>query len=274
MEEGNLLDDGIIVRENATMIDLPEINKSLLEVISSPVYWNAVEDFYEACYEENQYRDDLIKEKRKTQMQIVDFMDNLNPDNSLYQLNSKALISLNNHTEFSQGRIENVFDFSEDFYGYDEDEYREEYSGILSDIQLNYKKAISRHSDYCADLERHIASWNWLVYSPFLNDESVLVWQLQWDIFLVSHFAPSSIKMWYYLIKQALTSKMPIVFAVPEFLAKQLRKAWFIDLWYKVPQNFNWEVVMKNVLVNGAVTDSDLKELVDRFSNNYLWKAW
>ncbi|MBR7037269.1 hypothetical protein IKI14_05515 [bacterium] len=117
-----------------------------------------MEDFYEAFYEENQYRDDLIKEKRKTQMQIVDFMDNLNPDNPLYQLNSKALISLNNHTEFSQGRIENVFDFSEDFYDYDEDEYREEYSGILSDIQLNYKKAISRHSDYCADLERHIAS--------------------------------------------------------------------------------------------------------------------
>lgn len=106
----------------------------MLEIISWPLYWNAVEDFYEAFYEENQYCDNLIKEKGKMQTQIIDFIDSLNPDNPLYQLNSKALISLDNHPEFSQGRIEDVFDFSEDvydYYDYDEDEYREVYSGIL-----------------------------------------------------------------------------------------------------------------------------------------------
>lgn len=244
----------------------------MLEIISTPLYWNAVEDFYDAYYDEKQYYDDLMKGKGRVQEQIADFIDGLNPDDPIYQLNSKALDSLNNHPEFSQGRIEDVFDFSEDFYeyyDYDEDEYIEEYSEILSDIQSNYEKAISRHSDYSANLERHIASWYWLVYSPFLNDESVLVWQLQWDIFLVSHFAPSSIRMWYHLIKQALNSKMPILFAVPEFLAKQLRKAWFTDLWYQVPQIFDGEVVMKNVLINKAVTEDDLKVLVERFSDDY-----
>lgn len=269
--------DGVITRESIRMPDLSEINKSLLETILMPPYWNAIEDYNNAFYEENQYYEDLIQKRKKHKQMIIDSIDGLNPEDPIYQLNKKAFNSMSEYPELSEGRIEDVFDFSEDYYeDYDEDydeerERYEDYSKILLDIQRNYEKAISRHSSYSANLKRHIASWNWLVYSPFINDESILVWQLQWDIFLVSHFAPSSMKMGYYLIRQALHSKMPIVFAVPDYLAKQLRKAWFEDLWFKVPQIFDWEVVMKNVLINDAVTEGDIKGLIEEFSGNYLW---
>lgn len=274
MKAEELSDNTIITRHGTNWEGLPEINQSLLNIIWKPRYWNAIKDFLDLFDDESRYYEYLTRVKKKEEQNIKNLIGELNNDNPIYQLNLKANISMENHPELNEGRIEDVFYFDEDVdreYEEDEDVYTGYYSNILLDIQNNYEKAITRHSNYVADLKAHIASWNWLVYSPFVNDESVLVWQLQWDIFLVSHFAPSSIKMWYNLIKHASNCKMPMVFAVPDFLAKQLVKAWFKDLWYQVPQIFNWEIVMKNVVANNAVTEDDIKALIEKFSNEYLW---
>jgi len=292
------------------------INENLINNLPRPYRWNARKEILDIV--EDQWRDYEILQKLKDE-EMKSILWTLSDENPLYQLNEKVSISIEDHPELKRGRIENVFNFSEDIYDdsyydddyyyddynddYSDDEYNddehnddehnddehnddehndgedndcgynynedENYSNILLEIQQNYEKAIWRHSDYVADLKRHIATWNWLVYSPFVNDTSVLVGQLVWDIFLVSHFAPSSMKMWYKLIKEAMMSKMPIVFAVPDFLSKQLEKAWFTNLWYKIPQIFNWEVILKNILVNNAVTEGDLKTLIDTFTTNY-----
>ena len=281
----NSLNDKIITRHSENWEKLPEINKSLLNIIWRPISWNAVKDFLKVFEDESKYSDEIkrhenethknqLEKEQQVEQEIEYLLNKLDDDDPIYELNSKVKDSKEQHPELSEGRIEDVFYFDENVYfdyDEDEDEYTEYYSNILLDIQDNYERAISRHSNYVADLKAHIASWNWLVYSPFVNDESVLVWQLQWDIFLVSHFAPSSIKMWYNLIKHASNCKMPMVFAVPDFLAKQLTKAWFKDLWYQIPQIFNWEIVMKNVVVNNAVTEDDIRALIENFSNEYLW---
>lgn len=112
---------------------------------------------------------------------------------------------------------------SEDYYDISAEEEQ-----LFCTIQENYEKAISRTSDYKADLYQHIANWYGVIYQPDKTDTSVLVGYTFRDIFLVSHFAPSSLRKGLDLIKHAASDSMPIVIAVPEFLSNQLEHDFII----------------------------------------------
>lgn len=250
----------IILRES---FNRGTAQKSILDVFSTCrlIKWSGMKDYLQEI-------DDSYGTSNTSKM----YWQTLNPESLVYQLNVKAEESKKYNPELNIWRTENIFYMSEE-----EDEYYDEknwscetkWSPLLETIQNQYQKAMAKHSSYSANLARHVGTGNGIVYAPFINDTSVLVWQLEWDIFLVSHFSPSSMKMGYELIKQALNTRMPIIFTVPEFLSKQLEKIWFKKLEYTVPQFFNGNIMMKNVLVNHEVREKDLQELIEMYMDEY-----
>lgn len=90
-------------------------------------------------------------------------------------------------TILNKGRLHHLKRYDQYETSIEEDEFIER-------IQNNYEQAISRTSDYIGNLEGHILRGYGIVYQPDPNDESVLVGFTLRDIFIVSHFAPTSLK--------------------------------------------------------------------------------
>ena len=131
---------------------------------------------------------------------------------------------------------------------------------FIERIQNNYEQAISRTSDYIGDLEGHILRGYGIVYQPDPENKSVLVGFTLRDIFIVSHFAPTSLKKGAELIQNAAKEKMPIVIACPAYQSSQLERSGFKYL-TQVPQIFNGEIISKNVMINDAVNLEDIQYL-------------
>lgn len=90
------------------------------------------------------------------------------------------------------------------------------------------------------------------------------------NLFTASHFAPENLREGYDLIKSMGFSKVPIMFAVPPDLSKQLAKANFRKV-IEVPQIFNGELIMKDVMINKSVTPEILET---EFTNNPKLKSY
>lgn len=164
-----------------------------------------------------------------------------------------------NDTNYSD-RVESLFEVYDDG--------SKEMDKLLSEIQANYEKAMKRKSTYIGNLEGYLASGNAVFYSPFIGDNSGLAGTTVNDIFIVSHFAPSSLRKGLELIKEASNSHMPIVMAVPEYLANQLEKAGF-NFMFEIPQYFNGEIVMKKVMYNNAMNLVDIATLKGYYSKEF-----
>lgn len=139
----------------------------------------------------------------------------------------------------------------------------------------NYSAAIGRTSDYRGRLVEHINRGAGQVYKPFENDSSALVgyYADYWaDVFVVSHFAPSSLRSGVRLMNQVLQEDMPFVFAVPSYQANQLEKAgfYYVDT---VEQYFNGEMVEKHVYINKDLSDpsnEELRNMMDEYLEGEL----
>jgi len=206
--------------------------------------------------------------KRKAYLAIIDYYNSLeeNVEENQEELETRKL---------KVGRLDSLQVMLEEPISYDynqeEQKYEYTYSDVIENIYKNYSNAIGRTSSYRGDLKTYIASGDAIVYKPFYADDSVLVGQLYNDMFITSHFAPTSLRNGVELIKEAADSPMPIIIAVPDYQSNQLNKAGFRFI-TQVPQYFAGEIVMKNVMVNDAVTDADLKKLMDYFTRNYNQK--
>ena len=172
-----------------------------------------------------------------------------------------------------------------DIYGYDEEyedegqyddnNWREELVGIttISDenianrLQDQYQKAIGRTSTYVGDLYNHILSHSGRVLFDDRDESAVVGYPIQLrggSAFIVSHFAPYSLRSGVNLIKYLSKIDHPIIIAVPDYQSRQLSKAGFRKVGI-VPQHFDGEVVMKNVMANDYADDNKLKELMKTF---------
>lgn len=134
-------------------------------------------------------------------------------------------------------------------------------------VYNNYSNAIRRHSDYNFPIYTYMDDGHSIMYKPFKNDDSCVIGRIKGnDIFIITHFAPSSLRKGYELIQKLSDSKMPVVFAVPDYLSNQLTKSGFRQIG-TIPQIFAGEIVSKNVMINNAVTDEDLETLYSQFRN-------
>ncbi len=145
-----------------------------------------------------------------------------------------------------------------------------------NEVYNNYLNAISRHSDYSYPIDQFIDRGRSILFKPFKRDNTVLSGFLNGknnDIYTVSHFAPSSLRKGYEAIQELSKSEMPSVLCVPNMLSKQLYKAGFNKIG-TVPQPFGDRMVLKDVMVNNAVTDDDVNDLIkyflgDRYETNF-----
>lgn len=248
--------------QNLLQEKYPEIK---LDITNAPVWENSLDVFNQR--EKNKAAYDALVEYYNEQFEEQEEQELMTEEekqlskgrlNKLFSLRSQTREEYNEETE----EYETVGDTEND----------EENQNLVDKIYDNYDKAIGRTSSYRGNLKRHILSGNGIVYMPFADDNSALVGFPIDDIFVVSHFAPSSLRMGKELIDNIAKEKMPVVIAVPEYQAAQLEKSGFRFI-TEIPQYFGGEVVMKKVMVNKATTENDLKNLLEHFQSVQFQKS-
>lgn len=129
-------------------------------------------------------------------------------------------------------------------------------------IRIQYERAISRTSTYkCWSLADHIYYGHGLVYK---HQTSYLVGNWYEGVFVLSHFAPASIKAGKEMMEFiSYKETIPMVLAVPHYQAKMaLRCGW--DLVGLTWQEFGGTLVQKVVLCNRALPNDKYWELRER----------
>jgi len=170
------------------------------------------------------------------------------------------------------------YNYNDDDHNDHNDYWRDELIGITTvddeetadRLQKQYESAIGRTSNYVGDLYSHILSHNGLVLFDDKNESAVVGYSSPirgGRVFIVSHFAPYSLRSGVNFIRYLANLKHPIVMAVPDYQSNQLLKAGFRKVG-SIPQHFGGELVMKNVMVNDNADDQKLKELMNLYGNN------
>lgn len=204
-------------------------------------------------------------------------------NNALYGLSSQALRGISINEILSEEREDRPCrrDFESLLSHTSVCGIQEALKPILKTINHNYQATMARDYDYRINLKNHILrSWDmldwmessneiyqdWDVYIPLLRKErkiSALAGffpSAESDIFVVSHFSPSSLRGGVDLLQTALLSKMPIIMATLDKQADMLRKLYWREIG-TVPQYWDGELVFKRVMANYAVTSEDLHSL-------------
>lgn len=124
-------------------------------------------------------------------------------------------------------------------------------------IDAQYRKKIALHSDYHCDLWSHI----YFGYgSVFKYKDSFLVGYLQEGVFIVSHFAPASMKQGVEMMRELANGYESICFAIPFFMAKQAIKLGF-EWIGSTHQLFAGHACFKHVFVNKRMSDSTVRTI-------------
>jgi hypothetical protein len=155
--------------------------------------------------------------------------------------------------------------WEKDLYGLDEIDD----SDVAKRLQKQYEDAIGRTSSYRGDLYNHIISHSGLVFFDNRKESAVignLIKLENGSFFIISHFAPYSLRSGVALIKQLSVIDFPVVISVPDYQANQLLKSGFRKVGV-IPQYFAGEMVMKNVMANDSADDAKLRELMSYYSN-------
>lgn len=132
-----------------------------------------------------------------------------------------------------------------------------EADGVAHIVDAQYRAAISRRSDYACDLEAHILRGAGAV---FRFKGSYLVGVKENGVFVVSHFAPRTLREGLEMMKNLADGLAPVTMAVPFFLARMAIRAGFE--WVAVThQRFGLLPRLKYVLVNRAMTDDTVADV-------------
>lgn len=132
-------------------------------------------------------------------------------------------------------------------------------------IQEQYSCAISRTSNYvCQTLNYHLLNGNAHVLD-LLNTGDYVCGIEKADCFIISHFAPRTIKSGVKMLKALATCDIPVIVATLPYQANQLRKAGFRKV-ANIPQFWDGEIVTKEVMVNDSVTMYHLVDILSEIS--------
>lgn len=172
------------------------------------------------------------------------------------------IVHLNN---IDQGRLSDLYVVPEHI---ESDEAYLKINEYLEEVYDNYDRAIGRTSNYRGNLIGHMSSGSGLIYAPNPKTSNALIGNTVGDIFIVSHFAPASLREGIELLNSAEENGVPVVIAVPEYQSSQLERLGF-EMITSIPQYFAGEYVTKNVLINGNITTEDIQTLYDHMTNTY-----
>ena len=131
---------------------------------------------------------------------------------------------------------------------------------VAPTVASQYETAMSRRSDYQCDLQAHIESGMCRVYAH--PNGSFLVGNVQDGVFVVSHFAPKSLRKGFEMMRDIADGEARISFAVPFYLARQALKAgfeWVAD----THQVFNGRSCLKHVFCIRRMADSRKDAIAD-----------
>ncbi len=128
-------------------------------------------------------------------------------------------------------------------------------------INNQYTKYAIRAGINPTNLTYHLLSGNGIVWKAY-NCNDYVVGQFIGDIFTVSHFAPETLGTGVDALRDLLHTVTPVVFAVPEKLAKQLSKIGFTQILDGLPMTFKDKVVDKTILINNAFNKKDGEEMI------------
>jgi hypothetical protein len=128
--------------------------------------------------------------------------------------------------------------------------------------------AILRTSDtgYVGNLGDYLLDGGALAWRPF-GMQSCVAGQFMADgtVFVISHFAPQTITEGVRLMVEVLTTRMPMVFAIPDGIAAQADRIGFRRVG-TVVQPFFGEPVRKNVMANLATKEEHIVALLKAYA--------
>ena len=130
----------------------------------------------------------------------------------------------------------------------------------LLKIAENYEAAIERRGRWATDPEFLASIWKQHGSFFVRKGQNFIMLRKLGDVYVASHFAPSTMKGGVKLLKEIKASGLPIVFAVPEDLAKNLDSLG----WIRLPK---W--AMKLLHKNGVP-----EEKVVLIPKGFIKKAW
>jgi hypothetical protein len=130
----------------------------------------------------------------------------------------------------------------------------------LQEIQANYEKWAKKAGIEPTDLVSHLSGGGGAVWTAY-GTQDRFVGQFIGDVFAVSHFAPSGNKAAVDSLLDLLNTETPVVFAVPDAIAGQLERVGFQRSAIRIPMRFKGAIQHKNLLINGAVSESDVEKL-------------
>lgn len=136
-------------------------------------------------------------------------------------------------------------------------------------LQKNYENAMHRRRDYTFNRLKNNLYYKGIVGVKDPNSESVILDSLANEaldnstLFHPTHFAPESLRSGAGLIKQLAESSQPTAFTVTPDLSPMLEKSGFIKVG-SMPQIFNGELVMKDILLNRSTTKEAILNRIDQ----------
>ena len=144
---------------------------------------------------------------------------------------------------------------SDDLYSYSDNTSEP----LARQIQQNYENAMHRRRDYTWGGIEYAFNDSGMIGIKGTDDNSALLSAMSYGmpdnsvIFHPTHFAPETIKGGARLIRDVAMSSQPTAFTVTPDLSGMLTRQGFMKIG-EIPQPFDGKVVMKDILVNRAVT--------------------
>ncbi len=139
-------------------------------------------------------------------------------------------------------------------------------------VQHNYENAMHRRRSYTyKGLKRNLFYGNEIGIKHPDNESLLLDATAQYipdnnNLFHPTHFAPEGLRSGADLIRRVADSSQPTMFTVTSDLSPMLEKQGFVKV-SQIPQIFDGDIVMKDVLVNRATTKESLLNKIQEFKD-------
>lgn len=197
-----------------------------------------------------EYKRSVEKEKTRKYMSSIAVDEYLNSQKS------------NNESEENNNSYEvNIPEDMKDTFGIRYVDSEEE----ANKVQQQYERAMGRQSNYIGNVKDHILNHNGVVYE---DNGNYLVGTIKDNTFLISHFAPKSLRGGMEMLKGIKEGGLKVVLAVPSYQGNQLNKLGFKSVG-QIPQYFDGDIVLKNVYANDIVSNEDIDTLYKDMFEGY-----
>lgn len=147
-------------------------------------------------------------------------------------------------------------------------EGREYYTWPAEEIFDNYANAMTRKRSYLYYGLPHHLDNEPITALKDPDSLGMIIGKSHEGIFHPSHFAPKDIKNGIKLAEMSKESETPILYTVPKDLSDQLMKVGGHTRYGSMPNYFNGELMMKDLVGNSAFNNMDKEELIKKIVSN------